>query len=156
MFLPKDFKHFAEKVVSKLYLFNPYQQAALRSSISRSYYYIFLELRETLVVNFPKEIREKFLNDAHLHHCLIEKILYQIGLKTRNKNFIKASKTFKYSRKLRNQADYDLRDIFTEEVYENFLLDIEKIEVLLQKIKEIDRNILTATYEEAKQECKRR
>ena len=156
MFLPEDFKHFAEKIVNSLYLFKPYQQAALRSSVSRNYYYIFLELRETLTVNFPREIREKFLNDAHLHHCLIEKILYQIGLKTRNKDFIKASKTFKYSRKLRNQADYDLRDIFTEEIYENFSMDIEKIEALLPKIKEIDKNVLTEAYNKAKQACRRR
>ena len=153
MFRPEDFKYFAEKLIRNIYSFNPYQEAVIRSSISRSYYYIFLELRETLIVNFPREIREQFLNDSNIHHCLIEKILFEIGSQSRDRDFIKASKAFKYSRKTRNLADYDLREVFSNEMYQDLIMDIGKIEAINVKIKQIDRKILENAYKKAKEKC---
>lgn len=153
MFRPEDFKHFSKKIINNIYVFKPYQEAAIRSSISRNYYYIFLEVRETLIVNFTKEIRNQFLDDINLHHCLIERILFEIGSQTKNKDFIKASKSFKSLRKIRNSADYDLREIFTDEMYQNMIMDINKIEEVVQKIKQINRAILESAYTEAKKEC---
>jgi len=155
--LPKEFRLLADNLFERSYLFKNYICSAYRTSISRYYYYIFLETRESLNVNFKNEDKDIFNKNTKEHHCLIPKILLFLGNLSKKKSLIKASKKFENLRYRRNNCDYDISIYIREEDVENAKHDIEFIEKAILIIPQIEnvRDLLSQSLKRALNECKK-
>ena len=154
---PKEFRLLADNLFERSYLFKSYICSVYRTSISRYYYYIFLETRETLNVNFKNEDKDVFNKNARDHHCLIPKILLFLGNLSRKKDLNKASKKFENLRYKRNNCDYDISIYIRKEDVESAKYDIEFIEKAILIIPQIEnvRDLLSQSLRRALNECKK-
>ena len=129
MFYPSDFKAISGILINTL---DEYKEARIRTSISRLYYYIFLEVRELMLKIFEIKDKKKFKKLKYKHHSLIPKILIYIGEEIEDEKIIKIGNKLKFLRNIRNESDYNLIAVF----------EIEHYTSVEEKIKEIDLDYL--------------
>jgi uncharacterized protein (UPF0332 family) len=155
--LPRDFRLLADDLFLKSYLFKNYICSAYRTSISRYYYYIFLETREVLNANFKREDKDIFNGYKDKHHCLIPKILLFLGNLSKKKMLTKASRKFENLRYKRNECDYEISINLRKEDVEDAKYDIEFIENAILIIPQIEniRDLLSQSLKIALNECKK-
>jgi len=133
LFYPSDFKALSGILINNL---DEYKEARIRTSISRLYYYIFLEIREIITETMEIKDKKKFKNLKYKHHSLIPKILVYIGEETDNEKIIMIGNKIKVLRKIRNESDYNLNAIFQIDHYisaEEKIKDIEEVITYLKQ-----------------------
>lgn len=154
---PEDFKQIADEIIKKI----GSEEPAIRTSIGRKYYYLFLELRETIKVNVDKELRQNLdetSTKTESIHCILREFLFALASNNNISGdkkilFKKASNSFKNLRKLRNESDYKLNydvDMNFLKKSDEYLKEVEKI---LPEIKNIGRTILNQCLEVAIAKC---
>jgi hypothetical protein len=131
-----------------------------RNVVGRFYYYVYLEIRESLKVNLFKEHRALIEEGKGVNlHCILPETLKAISSLIRNKNreislkFKVAADSLRDLRKLRNDCDYKT-NIFVDDVAcqiaANKVLDILPIVV---EIPNLDRSIPGKSIEKAIKIC---
>ncbi len=127
-----------------------------RTSIGRFYYYVFLELRETLKVNLPKDLKLYLSEESGLnHHCILQETLKELSFILSDKDIRKAYESLKSLRKSRNTSDYDMIVSVDKSKVTYAKVDIKRIEKVISRIPYIDRNSLSAAFQQALESCKK-
>lgn len=159
MITPEEFKQISYEILQKINKKEP----AIRTSIGRKYYYIFLELRETIKVNVSRTLRQTLdeeLSSRESLHCILRETLFAISKNINNTNtkilFRKAANSLKTIRKLRNESDYKLMSTIPLEILNNIEKHIKDIEIILPEIQKVGKNVLDQCLTEAIQKCNRR
>lgn len=133
-----------------------------RNIVGRFYYYVYLEVRESLRVNLFKKHRVLIEEGKGINlHCILPETLKAISSLVRNQNrelslkFKVAADSLRDLRKLRNDCDYKT-NIFIDDVAcqiaANKVLDILPIVV---EVPNLDRSILGKSIEEAIEICQK-
>ncbi|RUM60327.1 MAG: hypothetical protein DSY59_03180 [Persephonella sp.] len=156
MFTPKDFKNLSTELKEKQNVFKCGEGALSRTSISRLYYYIFLECRE--IINDKLNDRNKIIFASEdckkKHHYIVQVILYRLAKATKNENISFLSNILNEFREIRNDADYNLEIDITFEDY-NVLIDFkEEIENCVEELKNIPKNKFNRIFDRLSDKCK--
>jgi uncharacterized protein (UPF0332 family) len=110
MFDPKDFLGFSDTILA-----SHSTEATYRSAISRSYYAVFLKLREKLRAKFPSLIVGLGKDHSTVLNALKEAHYFNIACK------------YNELREERGKADYDLNVIFLERQANEVLKDAKDL-----------------------------
>ena len=159
MIRPADFNEISEKILSKI----DQEEPSIRTSIGRKYYYLYLELRETIKVNVNRELRElldeEYSREESLH-CVLREVLFIISKRVKDKElqrqFKKAANAIKILRRLRNDSDYKLNRTISNQNLNNARYDVSDVEEILSKISQLGVENLTQYLQEAVEKCRKR
>lgn len=111
----------------------PFEEGVYRTSISRLYYYIFLELRDTILFSdYRKSIKSKLKGGRA--HKLIREYLRNIGDFINNEELKDVAELLYDLHELREDADYETGKIIKKEDVERAAAYVEEIEDIIHRI----------------------
>ncbi|WP_457570102.1 hypothetical protein [Desulfurobacterium sp.] len=131
-----------------------------RNIVGRFYYYVYLEVRESLKVNLLKEHKVLIEEGRGVNlHCILPETLKVISMLIRNQNrelslkFKVAADSLRDLRKLRNDCDYKT-NIFVDNIACQIAANkVSDILPVIVEIPNLDRNILGESVEKAIEIC---
>lgn len=131
-----------------------------RNIVGRFYYYVYLEVRESLKVNLLRKHRV-LLEEAKgtSLHCILPETLKAISSSVRNQNqelsskFKAAADSLRNLRKLRNYCDYDISLFINDDACRTAANEILDIIPIVAEVPNIDRNILGESIKKATKIC---
>lgn len=128
----KEFRDVAEFLMksSDVKLF---KEGVYRTSISRLYYYIFLELRDTILLSDPRRNVKSKLKGGKAHK-LIREYLKNVGDTINNEDLKDVAELLYNLHELRKDADYETGKIIRKEDVERAAAYVEEIEDIINRI----------------------
>jgi len=125
-----------------------------RTSIGRFYYYVFLEFRETLKANLPRDLRLYLSEESKLnHHCILKETLKELSFILKDKEIRKAYESLKSLREARNDSDYNVTTFISRDRVVDAEVDLERIDKVIKRIPHINRNDLAIAFQKALNSC---
>jgi len=125
----REFKEVAEFLMEKSTA-GAFEEGAYRTSISRLYYYIFLEIRDTLLFSDPRTGMRNKLRGGKAHRSVRE-YLRKVGHTINNEDLKDATELLYSLHELRKDADYETGKLIRREDVERAIAYVEEIKNIL-------------------------
>jgi len=156
LFKPEDFKDLAVELKEKKNIFESNEKALSRTSISRFYYFLFLECREIIIDKLSFENKKIFISEKckSKHHYIVQKILYKLAKFVRNKNINILANLLNDFRVKRNEADYNLELDITFEDFDHIAEYEKYIELYIEELKKIPKEKFDKVFKSILNRCK--
>lgn len=141
MFSPIDFKLLAIEIRDISHKLNSKESAVIRTCISRLYYYVFLEARDTILSKiYAHGLKLPEHSKINIHRFVSE-VIKDIGYASNNREILKVANYISELRRRRNQADYETLIKFKPEICREIEYTVEKIESTFIALKNIESKV---------------
>ena len=110
-----------------------FEEGVYRTSISRLYYYIFLELRDTILFSDPRRNVKSRLKGGKAHK-LIREYLKNVGDTVNNEDLKGVAELLYNLHELRKDADYETGKFIRKEDVERALAYAEEIKEIINEL----------------------
>lgn len=155
MFQPEDFQKLAFELPINANNFSCGESSLSRTSISRTYYFMFLEIREIIISKLNDN--NKFIFTSQIcrkkHHYIIQKILYQIEKMSRNPKIKVLAENLAEYREKRNEADYEIEIIIRFPHFFELTQNFEEVKEAIEELRKIKKEIFYQAFEKIKSRC---
>jgi len=126
----REFKEVAEFLM-KAPTVGTFKEGAYRTSISRLYYYIFLEIRDTILFSDTR-MRNRLRGGKT--HRLVQEYLREVGYIIDNEDLKDAADLLYNLHELRKDADYETGKLVRKEDVERALAYAEEIKEIIDRL----------------------
>ena len=127
-----EFKEVAEFLMKKSTA-GAFKEGAYRTSISRLYYYIFLEIRDTILFSDARTGMRNKLRGGKTHR-LVQEYLRKVGHIIDNEDLKDAAELLYSLHELRKDADYETGKLVRKEDVERALAYAEEIKEIINEL----------------------